>query len=343
MGSLQFLPFYERLTAGIPGNIFSRAFISLLLGLVFLAAQYASIGNMVFYDWSWFLGLLITTMMLCLYIATYTLHELLSRMAIYLSPDNQAYRVCLKDTLSDRNFVVAGSIFGALNSVIGYCFGLPYSDGPAIISILFGYFLVGFVGGMAVLGIYGVFVAVRVFSRELKPSLDFTSPDNCGGTLFVGEALVVFGAVTLIAGVMISIYILKTNWADHHTWGIIALKSFWIVFPYIMSLVILIIPAIPVHIELRNYQLEQEESLKKQLATIRRALEDNQSDGAKRKELRDDHEFLQNVRLELHRMRLWPYGIGASSKYIIILVTNLTTTFSTISGWLKSLTILAWW
>jgi|HubBroStandDraft_2_1064218.scaffolds.fasta_scaffold146503_1 hypothetical protein len=343
MGSLQFLPFYERLTTRIPGHIFSRASISIFLGLAFLAAQYASIGTCTFHDWSWFLALLITTMMLCLYIATYTLHELISRMAIYVPPDNQAYRVCLKHTLSDRNFVIAGSIFGALNCVIGNRFGLPYAGGQAIISILFGYFLVGFIGGMAVLGIYGVFVAVRLFSRELKPSLDFSSPDNCGGTLFIGEALVVFGAVTLIAGVMISIYILKTDWADPHTWAINALKGFWIVFPYIMSLVILIIPAIPVHVELRNYQLEQEEALKKQLATIRRLLENGQLDGTNRKELRDDLEFFQNVRLELHAMRLWPYGIGTSSKYIIILVTNITTTFSTISGWLKSLPFLALW
>jgi hypothetical protein len=343
MGSLQFLPFYERLTAGIPGSIFSRAIISVFLGLVFLAAQFLSIGTKTFYDWSWFLGLLITAMMLCLYVATYTLHELLSRMAIYLSSDKQAFRVGLKDTLSDRNFVVVGSIFGALNCVMGSCFGLPYSDGPAIISILFGYFLVGFIGGMAILGIYGVFVAVREFSRELKPALDFTSPDNCGGTLFIGDALVVFSAVTLIAGVMISIYILKTDWAGDHSWEIMALKSFWIVFPYIMSPIILIIPAIPVHIELRNYQLEQEESLKKQLVTIRQRSEDNQLDGTRRKELRDDLEFHQNARLELHGMRLWPYGIGGSSKYIIILVTNLATTFSTVSGWLKSLKILAWW
>ena len=140
--------------------------------------------------------------MLCLYIATSTLHALLSRMAIY-SAHNRAYHDRLKDTLSDRNFVFVGAFFGTLNCVLGYSFGLPYSNGPAIISILFGYFLVGFVSGMGVLGIFGVFVAMSVFARELKPSLDFTSPDNCGGTQFIGEALVVFSSVTLIAGVCV--------------------------------------------------------------------------------------------------------------------------------------------
>ena len=177
--------------------------------------------------------MLISTMMLCLYVATHTLHALLSGMAIYSAHDNQAHCISLKDTLSDRNFVLAGSFFGTLNCSLGYSFGLPYSNEPAIISVLFGYFFVGFVGGMGVLGIYGVFVAISEFSRILKPSLDFTSPDNCGGTLFIGAALVVFGSVTMIAGVMISIYILKTNWAEDHSRWVIALKYFWIVFPYL--------------------------------------------------------------------------------------------------------------
>ena len=45
MGSLQFLPFYERLSARFLGNIFGQAFISVLLGFAFLVVQYASIGS----------------------------------------------------------------------------------------------------------------------------------------------------------------------------------------------------------------------------------------------------------------------------------------------------------
>jgi hypothetical protein len=343
MGSLQFLPFYERLSARFSGNIYSQVFISVLLGFALLVVQYKSIGNRIFEDWSWFLCVLISTMMLCLYIATHTLHALLSRMATYSAHGNQAYRVGLKDTLSDRNFVLAGSFFGTLNCVFGYRFGLPYFDEPAVISILFGYFLVGFVGGMGILGIYGVFIATSEFSRVLKPSLDCTSPDNCGGTLFIGEALVVFSSVTMIAGVMISIYIFKTNWAADHTWWVIALKYFWIAFPYVMSLIILIIPAIPLHIELRRYKLEQEVLLKSRLAKIRQSLEDNQLHGTNRKELRDDHKFRQNVRRELHKMRSWPYGIDVSSRYVLILIPNLFVTLNTFSGWAKSVKILTGW
>ena len=340
MGSLQFLPFYERLSARFLGNIFGQAFISVLLGFAFLVVQYASIGNKIFDDWSWFLGVLIAAMMLLLYIATSTLHALLSKMAIYSAHDNRAYRIGLKETLSDRNFVLAGSIFGTLNCVLGYSFGLPYSNAPAIISILFGYFLVGFVGGMAILGIYGVYVAISAFSREPKLPLDLTSPDNCGGTRFIGDALVIFSSVTLIAGVMISIYILKTDWSGDHTRWIVALKYFWIVFPYVMSLIILITPAIPLHLELRRYKLEEEDRFKSRLAAIRQSLEDSQLDASNRKELRDDHEFRQNVRRELHKMQSWPYGVGASSRYIIVLIANLIGTFNTYVGWVRLLTIL---
>ena len=54
--------------------------------------------------------------------------------------DNQAHCISLKDTLSDRNFVLAGLFFGTLNCSLGYSFGLPYSNEPAIISVLFGIF-----------------------------------------------------------------------------------------------------------------------------------------------------------------------------------------------------------
>ena len=46
--------------------------------------------------------LIAAIMMLLLYIATSTLHALLSKMAIYSAHDNRAYRIGLKETLSDR-------------------------------------------------------------------------------------------------------------------------------------------------------------------------------------------------------------------------------------------------
>ena len=283
----------------ISRHIFGQALISVLLGLAFLLAQYASVGNRTFADWSWFLGLLIGTMMLCLYVATFTLHALLSRMATYSEHGSRACHDCLKHTLSDRNFVVAGASFGVLNCVLGYSFGLPYTNAPAVVSILLGYFLVGFVGGMGVLGIYGVFVAISAFSRDLKSALDITSPDNCGGTQFIGEALVVFSSVTLIAGVMISIYIVGTHWSGQSCWLGRRHAVFLDHFSVRHVLDHFVCARHSAAHRVAPVQAGTREHFRNRLAAIRQSLENPQLDRINRKELRDDYEFGQSARREL--------------------------------------------
>ncbi len=189
MDDLKFLPFYERLIIRFPGYLIGKVLVSTLLGLAFLVGHYVSIGNKVFEDWSWFLSALITTAMLCLYYATHTLRTLLPEMDMRLRPDgNEVYMTTLKRILSDRHFVLAGLFFGLLNCGVGYSFGLPYSKGLAVVTILSGYFFAGFVCGMAVFGIYGISVSIGAFSRKAKHSFDFTSPDRCGGNTVSGRS-----------------------------------------------------------------------------------------------------------------------------------------------------------
>ncbi len=321
---LSFFPFYERFNVKLVGSAISKICISALLGFSFLALHYATIGNKIYKDWSWFLAVLITVTMLCLYFATATLHTLVSAMARQRPPlDKQASLPDLTRILSDRNFILAGSFFGILNCIVGWSFGLPYSNHSEMASILIGFFLAGFISGMAVLGIYGVCVTIGGFSKVAALSFDFTEPDNCGGTLFIGDRLVAFSSVTLIVGVMISFYITKTPWMGFETWWVITLKCFWIVFPYIMSLVVLIVPAVPLHNELMSYKVEQEALHKRRLTEIRRSLTDHEPNAAQRKELRDDYEFARNVRSNLHKMQTWPFGIGARLSYLVIFITSL--------------------
>jgi hypothetical protein len=209
---LNFYPFYERVSVKLLGNVISKICISTLLGFAFLALHYATAGNKIYSDWSWFLAVLISTTMLCLYFATATLHTLVSMLARQRShTEKQGSLPDLTRTLSNRNFVLVGSFFGLLNCTVGYSFGPPYSGNLEMATILIGFFLVGFISGMAVLGIYGVFVTISRFSEATALSFDFTAPDNCGGTLFVGDTLVAFSSATLIVGVMISIYIVNTD------------------------------------------------------------------------------------------------------------------------------------
>lgn len=327
MDAEKFFPFYERMASRIPGYIFRRVLVSGILGLAFLTVHYLSIGNQVFgidrSDWSWFLGVLIATAMLCLYYATHTLRAMFPEMNARLDPGGK--KVCMQvltEVLSDYNFVRIGLLFGVLNCAFGYSFGLPYSHGLAIYTILFGYFLAGFVCGMAVWGIYGVFVAISAFARKAKDSFDFTSPDHCGGTLFLGEALIRFGTVTLIVGVLISAYILKTHWTRGTTLWITSLQGFWIVFPYLASLFAYFGPAVPISQQLKDYKSEEEGKLQRRLRKIQEDLDKETAEPAKRKDLREDYQFQQSKRKELHAMWTSPFDLGAHLRYAFVLGTN---------------------
>lgn len=346
MSKRDFQPFYERLIRRFPGYIVGEVLVSSLLGIIFLAAHYGSIRSKVFKDFSWFLSVLISTAMLCLYYATYTLRRIFPEMNMHLLPDDdQVYMIPLKNILSDRNFVLAGIFFGLSNCVFGLSFGLPYQETgvipniqqPGVITILFGYLLAGFVCGMAVLGIYGVSMAIITFSSKAKGSFDFTSPDRCGGTQFLGEALVIFGSVTLIVGVMISIYILKTDWYRKNTWWVISLKGFWIIFPYIMSLIVLVVPAVATNKALREYKMNQEITIQKRLTKIRHRLENNQLDTTEKAELHEEYEFQKSLRKDLYCMRTWPYGLSANLKYLAVLIPNVYASVNTASVWIEKL------
>ena len=336
MDNLKFLPFYDRVIIRFPVHVIGKLLVSALLGLIFLAAHYISIGNKVLSDWSWFLSVLISTAMLCLYYATHTLRTIFPEMDLRLRPDgDDVYMTPLKRILSDRNFILAGLFFGLLNCGFGYSFGLPYVKGLAVFTILGGYYLAGFVCGMAAFGIYGVLVTINAFSRKAKRSLDFTSPDRCGGTLFLGEALVVFSSVTLIVGVMISVYILKADWTRDNTWWVTSLKWFWVAFPYVMSLIALIAPAVAIKKELREYKMEQESVLQGQLTELRKRLENNRRDATERKALREDYEFRTSMRKDLHRMRTWPYGLGSNLKYLTVFVANFYASVDSALAWVR--------
>jgi len=334
MDETGFTPFYER-TAG---SFLRKVLVCLLLGAGFLGLRYLDVGRQMFTDWSWFLGLLISAAMLALYIATYTLHAILPEMAVRVPPNSaRVYREPLTRVLSDRHFVLAGLGFGILNCVFGFTFGLPVIGAGGVVTILVGYFLSGVVCGMAVFGIYGVSVAIRAFARPAAQSFDFASPDRCGGTVFLGEALVVFGSVTLVVGVMISVYILNAPWTREPGWWVNSLKMVWIGFPYMSSIVAFVAPAIPLNKALREYKLSQEVELQERLAAVRGALDEGGLEGAVRAELREDYEFQTKLRMDLHKMRPWPFGFGANAKYLVVVMTNGLASFRAAKQWIEGL------
>lgn len=122
MDESRFSPFYERLPIR---HLTGKVLMSAILGLGFLAIHYASVGSEAMY-WSWFLGALISTAMLCVYYATHTLRTILPEMNVRLSPHGHIdHLLTLRIIVRNRNLVIAGLLFGVLNCGFGIAFGLP--------------------------------------------------------------------------------------------------------------------------------------------------------------------------------------------------------------------------
>jgi len=338
---LRFEPFYEWPANKFPGFLIGRLAVAGLLGAAFMAAHGLAIGAAMLHDWSWFVGPLIAVAMLALYYATDTLRGLLPEMSLRLrSPDHEGpldpkrhandklFTKPLERTLSNGWFVFWGAAIGLSNCWVGYKFGLPYTAPCAQATILFGFFLAGFVCGMAAWGIYGVTLMIAAFARNVKDSLDYTAPDHCGGVQFIGEALVVFSSVTLIVGVLISIFIRVFHWTDMGAPWFATLEWVWILLPYLLSVIVLMGPAVPINDALRQYRLRKEDELLHALHGKRQALA-AASDPAQRKEAREDVSRLQDDRKELHAMGTWPHGMSANLKYFGIFFANLVASAGT--------------
>jgi hypothetical protein len=331
MSDLTFTPFYE----GGPGwflGLIGKLLVAAGLGLLFFVPHAVAVDGQVVKDWSWFLAALITTAMLALYYATDTLRGLLPEMSLRLRAKDgkcrdHVFMTPLRRILSDRYFVLAGCVVGVVNASAGYLFGIPDPSTCPFYTTLFGFFLAGFVCGMATLGIFGVSFVVAHFAKRAQDSFDYMAPDHCGGVQFIGEGLVVFSSVTLIVGVMMSVYIHAFPWTNK-AWWVAALQWVWIVLPYGLSLVVLMWPAVPLNDALRRYKVREEEKQLVEIAEIRRKLDAKPRVGAK-KDLREDYAYEQNIRKELHAMGTWPHGMSANLKYLGIFAANLLASAST--------------
>ncbi len=328
-----FCPFYDKLADRFRVSFIGKLVLSILLGLCFLGLRYISVmqsGNVkqyIFGDWSWFLALLITTVMLCLYYATHVFRNMIPEV-LRRVPQNVVERdilVPILNILTNRGFIICGVIFGIANCCLGFAFGLPDNKWFADSTLLFGFFLAGFVNGLAVFGIFGVLASIKSFSDKIDSSIDFTSPDRCGDTAFLGTALMVFSSVTLIAGVMISIYILKAPWRFKDDNLIIVLQMFWIAFPYVMSFVVLVVPALGINKILRNYKIRCEGELQKKMSTLQNEIENPEIDSTTRKEKQGIFNYFLERRKELYNMRTWPFSASANAKFLSVISINLYT------------------
>lgn len=335
----QFLPFYEawadwigkRLGVSVIGKIFA----SVIPGLVFTVIHFlctrgdlAQVSIVQFHAWSWMIGVMITSGMLALYFATHAFKGLFPQIDVWQNSDTTLlFLPRLNRTLSDRNFVLAGIFFGVLNMLMGYWFGVKYIAIASQASIYLGFFLVGFVCGMAAWGIWGILVTINVIIRKGLLHPDFTAPDHCGGTKFLGEAFVKFSAVTLIMGVMISVYIMFADWKNQDVQLVQVAMGLWIGWPYLLAAVVLAVPAVDVSQKLKDYQLKQERILHEGQKQLRLQLDISTITTERRQFIEAALDRFSKQRDLLYAMRIWPFGIADGAKYGVVLLGNMVASF----------------
>lgn len=336
-----FIPFYERIPY-LSNNFVSKVLFSFFWGGTVLVAHFLSINFMVFKNFGWVLSVIITVACLALFYATHTFRSLLPQLEARLSSMDQAvFKNAISQHLSDNKFVIFGLFSGTLNCIIGYLFGLPliYACGYLItkVVVFLAYFFAGFVCGLAFLGIVGVIQCLSMLAKKMDDFFDYTSRDGCGGTLFLGEALVLFSCATLIVGVLISVYISKTAWTNKSNDLITLIYWGWMFLPFLMSFFVLFVPAISINSALNNYKLKNEVRFTKKLASILNKLEKDKLSSEEIATLYDEYEFQIKMRTQLHEMRTWPFGMSANFAYFLTVATSGSASVTSAIDWIKSI------
>jgi len=340
-GEHSFHPFYERFPDRFSIPIIAKLVISLLLGFLFFGIHYRIVGEGVLADWSWLLCLLIVTAMISLYYATHTFRTLLPQMYARLpqrEPEevDRAYMNNVRHYLSDRRFLWFGLTFAVLNCGVGRFLGIASEQFWAVVTTYVGFFIAGFVCGMALCGVIGVVITLDGFLGR-EPKVEYTNPDQCGGFLFMGEALIKFSGVILIVGVLISLYIFQVKWVWEGGTAILApvLMWMWIALPFLMSLTILMAPAARTNKALMNHKIQVEAELVLAFDKARTELE-NATSAEQKDDLRDEIKFFVELRAQLHRMRIWPFNAQANIKFVILFVSNAFVAIQSIRGLIDS-------
>jgi len=338
----RFNPFYEKISELFPVPFAGKACISILPGFVFLTLHFLAVQEKVFKDWSWLLCLLIVTAMACLYYATHTLQSIFPSMDLLNEGgDSNVYLKPLKKQLSDRRLLGAGIFFGVVNCIVAFVLGPPYTEAFPKITIYIGYFLAGFVCGMAVWCIRGVVITLNRYLNKGELRLDYSHPDECGGMLFLGDALIKFSTVTLIVGVLITAYILWGDWENLKFGADEAQKTYirasmwlWICFPFLASVTILFSPATIANHLLMRHKVEMQVELKLEYEKAKSTLEKQTQDASRQEQLLNEYEFYLKRRASLHAMKNWPFNTATNVKFVILFISNALVTFRSIMKFL---------
>jgi MFS family permease len=270
----EFYPFYDPCLKG-KGKVMgydSKVGISVAVGLFFNMLLYLSIPDKAVYfeQNCWFIGVIISTSMLALYIAT----DVFRRNLVVFNAFEGSARISQEIVtrwLSNKHYWLFGLSLGTIITTVMHLLGIPgdlHGSALALALMYVGYFLAGLAAGMGVWGIFSIIVLYLKFAPNLPHALDPDNPDGSGGIKPLGDALWFFAALILAVGILVSIYMFGVSWENMHRGYAQMLFVFWTAFPYLVAISVVLIPGLAFRRQVTAFKHYKEEQLNQEKARI---------------------------------------------------------------------------
>ena len=308
----QFRPFFDPCREGRPLSTRARILIALGVGAFFTALNYLAVPetSVFFEQETWIVGAIISTSILALFVAA-EVHRGNFRLIDRLTGNNRLSRQFTHGWLSDRAYLLAGTVFALARVVVPHLLGVPEAirmSPPALFSLYLAYGVAGFVSGMGLWSILGVVVLYLKFVPLLPHTLDPQNPDGVGGIKLLGDSLWFFAMLVAAAGLLNSTYLFSVDWTAVGQSPIRLLFIAWLALPYLLAISIVLIPGLVVRRQVGRFKHYKAEQLRREKAQLFASYKQFREAGddeiiASKKELNEGLERVQRQMEQLRRMR----------------------------------------
>lgn len=191
---------------------------------------------------------------------------------------------------------MTGLIFGVVNSLLAYLFGITYIENGQYFltaTFLIQIFTIGFIGGITISGTAVVVKLIKKISANDEINLAYFYPDKCAGTLIIGNILFLFSIHFIIIGILIFVFIENYQWTNKEDdYYIEALILFLQNLPFLLSGIIFFLPVRRINNILKDYKLFEQMRIRKRinyLNSLIMSFEPNKENSKERLEILDSH------------------------------------------------------
>ena len=265
-----FHSFYDPYRGSDTLNYPRKIGVSVGLGAFYLLLQYYSLPDKMafFRQYCWVLGIIISTSMMALYIATDVLRRSLKIMDEF-EGDSDIRNQMVNTWFSDKWYLLVGLGLATANVTVSHLLGIPADFHATVFSLViiyFGVFLSGFAAGMGLHGIISIIVLYLRFAPNLRHSLNPNDPDGSGGIKKLGDALWFFGMLIGAVAILVSIYMFGVQWAFVYKPYVQVIFLSWLAFPYIIAISVVLIPGLAIRRQVGYYKTDMANQLKREKA-----------------------------------------------------------------------------